>query len=174
MNPNYKRWQKLFLWCLGLAVGTAFCMKWMEADLLQNGEKFTIVGLEICYSRERIMAIFSGLDPGVKNILRYHLYFDFAYMAGVFPGIAALLMMARERSVGKISRKILFALAALQTLAWACDIFENLQLLSWIKDPVIGNEFGIFHVVVWTKFVISILGILMALAFVFRRRKQIH
>ena len=117
MTSNYNRWQKFFLCCLGLFAGTAFCMKWMEGDFIQAGHKFTIIGLEISYPKERMATILSGLEDPVKNILRYHLSFDFAFMAAVYPGIAALCMMAREKLGMGAIKKILAVLAILQLFA---------------------------------------------------------
>ena len=173
MNNNYKLWQKLFLFSLGLFAGTAFCMKWMEGDFLQNGQNFTIIGLEISYPKEKVAAILAGLDEHVKTILRYHLSFDFAFMAGVYPGIAALCMMARHKLAGTGIRKILLALALLQILAWACDIFENYCLLKWIKDPVVGDDFNFYHLVVSAKWIIVVTGALFAVPLAIRKRKMV-
>ncbi|MBC7872774.1 MAG: hypothetical protein H7Y01_02195 [Ferruginibacter sp.] len=173
MTPEHKRWQPLFLFSLGLFAGTAFCMKWMEGDLWQNGQKFTIIGLEVSYSKERVAAILSGLDGHVKTILRYHLSFDFAFMAGVYPGIAALCMIARDKLQRRSIKKILFALAALQTVAWGCDIAENCYLLKWIKHPVIGDEFNTYHLVVAVKWIIAVAGALLAIPLAIRRRRSV-
>lgn len=170
MSINYKRWQKLFLFCFGLFASAAFCMKWMEGDFWQGGQKFTIIGLEITDSKDEVTAILSGLDEHVKTILRYHLSFDFAFMAGVYPGIAALCMMAREKTSKALLRKILFALAALQTVAWGCDIAENYYLLEWIKNPVIGNEFGLYHFIVFAKWGIALTAALIAIPLAIRKR----
>ena len=171
MNLSYNRWKKLFLFGLGLFAGTAFCMKWMESDFLINGEKFTIIGLELFYSKEKVMTVLSGLDGHVKTILSYHLYFDFAFMAGVYPGIAALCMMAREKLIVVVLKKLLFVLAVAQLIAWAGDIAENLFLLKWIKHPVIGNEFGLYHVIVIAKWLIALTGAVASLFALFLRRK---
>ena len=66
MILNYKHWKTLFLVCLGITVGSAFCMKWMESDFLHNGKLFTIIGLEITYSKEKIIEIFSGITPAIN------------------------------------------------------------------------------------------------------------
>lgn len=171
MSTNYKGWQRLFLFCFGLFAGTAFCMKWMEGDFIQNGQLFTIIGLEISYSKEKVLAILSGLDEPIRVILRYHLYFDFAFMLGVYPGIAALCMMAREKSGSNIARKILLSLALLQVVAFGCDIAENSYLLKWIKNPVIGNEFGLYHFIVAAKWMIALLAALIAIPMVCTKRK---
>ncbi len=67
MDTGYKNLQKLFLFCLGLFAGTAFCMKWMESDFVHNGSLFTIIGLEISYSKEKIISILSWIGWAGKN-----------------------------------------------------------------------------------------------------------
>lgn len=170
MIYNYKFWQRLFIFSLGLFIGAAFCMKWMEGDFVQNGQKFTIIGLEISYPKEKVAGILAGLDEHVKTILRYHLSFDFAFMAGVYPGIAALCMMARGKLAGAGIRKILLAFAVLQIVAWGCDIFENYCLLKWIKNPAIGNDFSLYHLVVSAKWIIALAAALFAIPLALRKR----
>ncbi len=170
MNSGYKNLQKLFIGCLGLFIGTAFCMKWMESDFVQNNSVFTIIGLEISYPREKVISILSGMDEQVKTILQYHLFFDFAFMAGVYPGIAALCMMARYKVSNPILKKVLLVFALLQVVAWGCDIYENLCLLKWIKKPSIGNEFTIYHVAVAAKWIIALCAALLAIPVALRRR----
>ncbi|HEY6504590.1 MAG TPA: hypothetical protein VIZ28_11495 [Chitinophagaceae bacterium] len=165
-------WRKIFLFCIGLFLAAAFCMKWMENDLRVNGEKFTIMGLELFYSKEKVMAIMTGLDDHVRSILSYHLHFDFVFMAGVFPGIAALCILAGRKVAGNPG-KLLFALAVLLAVAWVCDIYENLCLLKWMKAPVIGNEFGLYHFIVAAKWIIVLSGIFVSGAvFLFVRKKN--
>jgi hypothetical protein len=172
MDLNYKRWQKLFLFCSGLALGAAFCMKWMETDLWQGGEKFTVIGLEITYSADKLNSIMMGLSEQVRTILRYHLHFDYAFMAGVYPGIAALCMMAREKTVNESWKKLLFIIALLQTLAWACDIFENRYLLKWMSSPVTWDAYQVYHVIVWTKWIIALSAIIIVIPFFVRRKRK--
>lgn len=159
MNFSDKYWKRQFLFCLGIFIAAAFCMKWMEADLLISGEKFTIMGLELFYPEEKVMTILQGLDDRVRTILRYHLHFDFMFMAGVFPGIAALCMLARQR-VTAIFRHLFLILALMQSVAWAGDIYENLSLLRWMKETAAGNEFYRYHVVVVTKWLIALIAAL--------------
>ncbi len=162
MGLSYNRWKKLFLFCLGLSVGTALCMKWMESDLWINGEKFTVIGLELFYSKEKIVAILSGLDVHVKAILNYHLHFDFAFMGGIYPGITALCMLAREKVTNNLLKKFLLLFASIQLLAWVCDIAENLFLLKWVNHPDIGDEFGWYHFIVSAKWIIALSGFLFS------------
>ena len=146
-------------------------MKWMEGDFRGPGGTFTIIGLEISYPAEKIRGILSGLDERVRTILGYHLVFDFAFMAGVYTGIASLCMMAREKMRGSRVASLLLVMALAQVLAWACDIYENTCLLSWLKDPAAAENIGFYHTVVWTKWALALGGLAGALAFVFRRGK---
>lgn len=173
MINNNKIWNKLFLFCFGLFAGTAFCMKWMEGDFIENGSVFTIIGLEAAYSKERVMALLSGLHGTVKTIVRYHLYFDFAFMAGVYPGIACLCLMALNRRIGKWVQTFLLALALLQLVAWGCDIVENRFLLKWIDNPGSVSSFGAYHSVVYAKWVIALAGALVAIVILLVRKKSV-
>ncbi len=166
MNLRYYRWKRLFLFESGLVIGTAFCMKWMEADFWAHNEKFTILGLELLYSAKKVESIFSGLDGRVQTILRYHLYFDFAFMAGVYPGIASLCMMAREKIASSPLKKILLLLALFQLMAWAADVIENFYLLDWIQSPSIGPEFGWYHFVVVVKWNTALGAVLVSVPLV--------
>src|SRR4030095_8770032 len=122
MKNNFLRWNRLFLFCLGLFIAGAFAMKWIENDLIYNGEKISIFGLELFYPKEKIMEIFSGINDKVRTILNYHLSFDFIFMAGCYPGIASLCMLAAEKVSPINIKRILFILAFIQLFAWAFDI----------------------------------------------------
>ena len=111
MTNHFSRWKRLFLFCFGVFIGSAFAMKWMEGDLIYNGEQISILRLELFEPKERIMSIFSGVDNSVKTILRYHLSFDFIFMAGCFPGIACMAVMAAEKTNRKWLRKLLLVAA---------------------------------------------------------------
>jgi hypothetical protein len=168
-------WKKLFLFCLGLAAAAAFCMKWMETDLWSGGERYTILGLELFYDKEKLLKVLSGLPESGKTILRYHLTFDFAFMAGVYPGISALCIMAANKA-GKdrksFLQKLLLILASLQLLAWAADITENYYLFSWISNPQIGSEFSFYHFVVIFKWFVALAGVFVSVPLVLWRRKK--
>ena len=164
MKSDLPHWQRLFLFCLGLFIAGAFAMKWMENDLLFNNEKISIFGLELFYPKEKIVEIFSGISDKVKTILSYHLSFDFIFMAGCYPGIACLCMMASAKVNSKNLKRILFILAFLQIFGWTFDVIENYYLLKWIKNPMISDEFGFYHVVVYSKWAIALTAVLIALS----------
>ena len=138
-------------------------MKWMESDLIYNNEKISIFGLELFYPKEKIVEIFSGINDKVKTILGYHLSFDFIFMAGCYPGIASLCMMASLKVGGKNLKRVLLILSFLQIFGWTFDIIENYYLLKWLRSPVIGGEFGFYHLVVYCKWIIALTGALFAL-----------
>ena len=146
-------------------------MKWMESDLLVNNEKFTIIGLELIYSKQKIMHILASLDDRVRTILRYHLVFDFAFMAGTYPGIASLCMMAGNRINSYLIKKALYVFAAFQLVAWMADIVENIYLLNWIEEPFIGNEFTWYHPVVIIKWILALSGMATAVFFMIRKKQ---
>ena len=163
MKNDLHRWQRLFLFCLGLFIAGAFAMKWMENDLLFNNEKISIFGLELFYPKEKVVEIFSGISDKVKTILKYHLSFDFIFMAGCYPGITCLCIMASAKAAGKNLKRILFILAFLQIFGWTFDVIENYYLLKWLKNPVIGDEFDFYHVIVYSKWIIALTGALFAI-----------
>lgn len=173
MISNTDRWKKLFLFCLGLTIGTAFCMKWMEGDMYADGKLFTILGLELFYPRQQVVDVLSTVGPREATILRYHLYFDFAFMAGVYPGIIALCMMAREKRSSRFWRQVLLILALLQPIAWFCDIAENYYLLKWLNDPAgVPASIKGFHLLVSLKWVIALVAALIAIPLVLWKRRR--
>ena len=149
-------------------------MKWMEKDLLFNNEKISIFGLELFHPKEKIVEIFSGISDKVKTILSYHLSFDFIFMAGCYPGIACLCMITSAKVAGKNLKRILFILAFMQIFGWTFDVIENYYLLKWLKNPVIGDEFDFYHIVVYSKWIIALTGALLAIVIlvssVFKRK----
>lgn len=172
MILSYKGWQTIFWICLGLFTGTAFCMKWLEPDFLYKGTSFTIIGLEISYPLEKVQTILMGLDHKVQTILSYHLYFDYAFMTGVYPGIAALCMMGSQKSGSIILKRVLIVTALLQLIAFYCDIKENGYLFKWFNDPVMEDEFQKYHIIVVIKWVMAVTGALLAIPFALRKRKH--
>jgi hypothetical protein len=172
MNTNYKRWRSLFLFCLGLFVGTAFCMKWMEGDFLLNGKKFTIFGLELYYTRREMVNIFTGIDDHVRAVLRYHCYFDFAFMAGVYPGIAAMCMMARQKMASRLLQQCLKGFAVLQAIALIADIVENYFLLKWIAEQEVDKLF-FFRAFSLLKWFLALSAFFLALPLLLKRKKPL-
>src|SRR5215831_2312976 len=129
MQAHYQRWLKLFLFCFGISVACTFILEWLGGDFWLNNEKFSILGLELFYSKHKVVDILSHIDLSAKLALNYQLIFDFVFMAGIYPAIASLCMMAREKQTAVGIRNFLFAVAILQPVAWAFDVTENIYLL---------------------------------------------
>lgn len=172
MHSPSMRWKKLLLFCLGLALGAGFCMKWIETDFLYSGGRFTILGLEWFYPKDKVIYILRSMDPVSGISLEYHLYFDFVFMAGVYPAIAAYGVLIAIRS-GEGARKCLIVLAAFQLLAWLSDIGENYYLLHWLRSPDVLQSWQWYHTLVAVKWLIVIAGIILpSIVWLFSIRKR--
>jgi len=163
MQSLYARWRSLFLVCFGITIATMFIMEWLAGDFWLNDQKFSILGLELFYSKRHALDVLTQIKQPARIALNYQLVFDFVFMTGIYPAIASLCMMARENLRNVVWRNILFALAMLQPVAWAFDISENIFLLSWVEKPVIGDEFSTYHTIVAAKWLIALTGALTAM-----------
>jgi len=167
------RWRSLFLFCLGIAVATTFIMQWLASDFWLDDQKFSILGLELFYSKREVIDVLTQIKQPAKIALNYQLIFDFVFMTGVYPGIASLCMMVRGKIYNAAPRNILFALAMLQPVAWAFDITENIFLLNWMDKPEIGSEFSTYHNIVAVKWLIALAGIFTSIVLViFKKRRR--
>jgi hypothetical protein len=174
MLSSYRRWQKLFLFCLGIAVASTFIMEWLATDFWIDDKKFSILDLELFDSKVAIVNTLTAIKPAVKIALNYQLIFDFVFMAGIYPAIAALCMMVREKINAVPAKSVLFALAMLQPVAWAFDVTENYFLLKWMDAPQIGDEFSTYRNVVIAKWLIALTGVIAALVvLLFRKEKKV-
>jgi len=173
MQSSFNRWRYLFLFCLGICVSTTFIMQWLESDFWLSDKKFSMPGLELFYSKKEVLTVLTQIKQPAKIALNYQLIFDFVFMAGIYPGIASLCMIVREKTRNKSIQTILFALAMLQPVAWIFDIIENSYLLKWMNKPEIGDEFSVYHNIVVIKWLIALAGFLFAIIlFLFDKRKN--
>jgi hypothetical protein len=172
MKLRILNWRSLLTISLGIIIGSAFCMKWMESDFLSEGKPFTIIGLELFYTKEKVVQILSGLDEKVKTILGYHLYFDFIFMAGVYPGVASLCIMAAQKLKKSVLKKWLIILGILQMAAWIFDILENYFLIKWLKNPIIESGFTQYHIFVTLKWIIVLTGLIFGVFFMLKKSSK--
>jgi hypothetical protein len=170
MQPLYFRWRNLFLFCFGVAVATSFIMQWLSNDFWLEDQKFSILGLELFYSKKEVITVLTQIKPPARMALNYQLVFDFVFMAGVYPGIASLCMMVREKTKKQAFKNALFALAMFQPVAWAFDITENIFLFNWMEKPEIGDEFGTYHNIVAAKWLIALAGAITAITLLIFRK----
>ena len=163
MRSFHSQWRSLFLFSLGIAISTTFIMQWLATDFWLGDKNFSILGLELFYSKKEVIQVLSQIKQPARIALKYQLIFDFAFMTGIYPAIASGCMLVREKISNPIYRNILFALAMVQPVAWAFDITENIFLLGWMEKPEIGDEFGMYHNIVATKWLIALAGALYAI-----------
>jgi hypothetical protein len=163
MRSFHSRWRGLFLFSLGIAISTTFIMQWLATDFWLDDRNFSILGLELFYSKKEVIQILSQIKQPARIALNYQLIFDFAFMTGIYPAIASACMLVREKMMNPVYRNVLFALAMTQPVAWAFDITENIFLLGWMDKPVIGDEFSMYHNIVAAKWVIALAGALCAI-----------
>jgi len=163
MRSFHSRWRGLFLFSLGIAISTTFIMQWLATDFWLDDKKFSILGLELFYSKRQLIDVFTQIKQPAKIALNYQLIFDFAFMTGIYPAIASFCMLVRENVRSRSYRNLLFALAMLQPVAWAFDITENIFLLAWMEKPEIGDDFSTYHNIVAAKWLIAVSGTLCAI-----------
>jgi len=140
-------------------------MQWLATDFWLDERKFSILGLELFYSKKEVIEILTQIKQPARIALNYQLIFDFAFMTGIYPAIASFCMLIREDLMSTVSRNVLFALAMVQPVAWAFDITENIFLLGWMDKPEIGDEFSMYHNIVAAKWLIALAGALCAIFF---------
>jgi hypothetical protein len=118
-----------------------------------------------------MILLLNSLDDRARTVLSYHLYFDFAFMVGAYPGISSLCMMTRAKTKSSRASKLLLIVAFLQMPAWGGDIIENLYLLQWLKHPAIEeNTFAFYHLIVILKWIIAVSGVLCCAGFFLLRK----
>ena len=163
---------RLFTVCLGVFAGTAFCMKWMESDLVSGGRTFSIIGVELTYGATELRQIFTALTEPARTALGYHLVFDYLFMAAVYPGIAILCLWARDRYRNPGLRIFLTCCAIFQAFAWAIDVYENRCISRWMAAPDSIGHLRMYHALVTLKWVIAVFAFLTSLLLLARRRRS--
>jgi hypothetical protein len=58
-------------------------------------------------------------------------------------------------------------------VAWGCDIAENHYLFGWIREPMTGNGIGRYHFFVFTKWIIALSALLIAIPFAVRKKRSL-
>jgi hypothetical protein len=138
-------------------------MEWLATDFWLGDRNFSILGLELFYSKKEVIQVLSQIKQPARIALNYQLIFDFAFMTGIYPAIASGCMLVREKISNSVYRNVLFALAVVQPVAWAFDITENTFILGWMEKPEIGDEFGMYHNIVAAKWLIALAGALCSI-----------
>ena len=171
MISNTKRWKYLLWFCIGLALASGFCMKWLEPGFTVDGKLFTILELEFHTDIVHVDGLFRHMDPFVREMVHQHLVYDYAFMAGVYPGIAALCMLAADRFSSRGWKNVFFILAIFQLFAWGFDIAENYYLDKWLHAGKVSYQFRFFHLIVYSKWILALVGFFFAIAVIIFKRK---
>ncbi|RPD39668.1 hypothetical protein [Chitinophaga barathri] len=128
---------------------------------------FNILDLEFPVSDAELAGMIQNMLPGVRKAVRLHLWVDFLFMLGFYPFTAMLcLIIGYKTGIGAYFYSMM---AALQGVAWGCDILENIYLLRKLRKPEPGKQFGTYSFFVYTKFILCYagLGVTLPVAFYF-------
>lgn len=184
-----------FILCLLLTLATGAYMKLHEHRFDVDGS-FNIMKFEFPENRDSLadrIQIWS-VEPK-KTWIKTQLGVDYIFMSVLFPGLLALLFVIRSgyknlalnyakdeifinnpdyqayvRRLPSIVRILKWA-ALFQIIAWLFDFCENVRLEKWIDQGTVGNMF-LFKSMVVVKFLIGIIGVLLALFFYFKLRRH--
>jgi hypothetical protein len=135
--------------------------------------KFSIIDLELPASAKEIANVIKGIyklkdkECGtVIKALRKQLYVDFIFMPAAYGSIFILCMqLSWKLSSGEAEFFII--LAYLQSVAWICDIVENIFLLNQIRPDIRPCGKGVFtayRVLEAMKWGFSLLGAVCGLS----------
>ena len=167
----------LFALLLLITVAATGLMSRIARDFkLQDGGKFSIMHLELPQSKEGINLLMAAFAPGTQKAVLNQLNADYIFMAGCYPGIVVLCLIAIRRitnlnalqkdldkkQTGKEWKKLLLALAILQLFAWGLDVWENAQLESWLQAGAADDNIGFFKARTYLKFGIGFAGFFTA------------
>lgn len=153
----------LFLPFLAIFIVTTIMMARIAKKFItKNNRPFSIFNLEFPGSDENLSSLVLKMNDDVKQSVKKHLYVDYVFMAGVYPGIAILCFIAAGAADSEIGSKILLAMGWLQIVPWICDIIENIILLKKINHPlpIKENLYRLLKYLVGTKFFIAVLGVI--------------
>lgn len=134
--------------------------------LKANGQKFSIIDLELPKSRVFLQQLISDFAKGTKASVVKNLNEDYIFMVAAYIGIALMCFKARDFSNGNWPI-ILTWIGALQILPWIFDIYENIQIRKWVDGEKITNNLALFKLMVMTKFLIAFIGALLSLVIFF-------
>ncbi len=163
----------LFALLLLIAVAASGMMSWTARDFkLQDGNKFSIMHLELPQSNERVNQLIASFAPGAHEAVIKQLNTDYIFMPGCYAGLMVLCLLAArrvtrinelqkdlgEQETGKGWKTLLLALVALQLLAWGLDVWENAQIESWLQSGQADDNIAFLRARTFLKFGIGLAG----------------
>jgi hypothetical protein len=154
VNPKLIR--IVFYLTLSITLVTALIMMRQAQNFqLKGGHHFTILNVEMAESQEDLMQLFSTVDKDVLESINDNLNTDYFFMFGCYPFVALLCWLV-ARTSGKALRLLFITVAFLQVVPFTFDMLENYSLQQWMqkKDAPVG--FGVFQLLVTTKFILAL------------------
>ncbi len=134
---------------------------------------FTVIDLEFPSNPKDIPNTINGIfalsesrQQQVVQALKRSLYLDFLFMPAVYGTIFLLCMLIADKcGPHSIGRTFFATFAWLQTVAWACDIVENLMLLPRVRKGAEPMKLWVHKTyvrVVWLKWGLALIGTVTA------------
>lgn len=165
----------LFALVLFITLAANAWMAFVGRDFkLSDGSRFSIMNMELPQSGDSLQAMMANLAPGTKEAVLKQLNIDYIFMAGCYPAIAILCLIAIRRiaqinilqkdlnktQTGALWKNLLMALAIMQLAAWGLDVWENAQTEHWLHASRIDGNIIFFKARVYTKFGLAFAGFL--------------
>lgn len=156
--------------CVGLLLATLLWMMQLAKKFRYragSGEQspFSILDLQFPASEAEMDKLVAGLEPPARRALKTQLWVDFLFMAGFYPAIALLCIVIGAKT--GLGEYFFWLVAALQLVAWAADVYENVYCLRKMKDTPARGGFAAYSFFVNTKFLLAFLGLAVTLPLAF-------
>lgn len=157
--------RKLFCFFFVIALLSAMWMGLLSQEIREKGmTDFSIMQLELPKDAMHLQQTLGAFHQyEVTDTVNTHLWVDFLFMLGAYPGIAVWLLWLRRGSNKNLSR-LLAIVAASQLIPLVLDIIENSHLLTAIEGDSLDIPVNTLKNMVYCKFVIAYSGVTLALA----------
>jgi hypothetical protein len=143
---------------------------------LKDNSNFSIMDLELPASAGAVQEKMADFLPGTRQAVLKQLNADYVFMAGCYPGILVLCLIAlrriatinslqkdlQQKITGGGWKKLLAVLAILQLFAWGLDVWENAQIEQWLNTNMVNNNIAFFKARVYAKFAFALAGFFTA------------
>jgi len=176
------------LWLLlvtsfALALITSFLMqiesrKFFTVRIIR--QRFSMLDFQFPASPPSLKRLITGINAlgneegtRVKKALKNQVYIDFLFMPGCYATVFLVCMYTSYR-MEFLGQYIFAILAWLQSVAWLCDIYENIYILDNLKNPgrlyndnegetfpenvAANKKYKTYQLIVKTKWIIASIG----------------
>lgn len=167
--------KNLFLILFVSAILTNFIMKIDENSFEQSTQtKFDIFKFELPGGKANLQQTIEKWNTTEqKEFILKQLGYDYIFMSLFFPSILVLgffvIDIIQDKTKNTSVLNILKWVALFQLIAWLFDFCENIRLEKWISQNIVGNMF-LFEPMVYAKFSIAIIGLILPLIFLLKSK----